>query len=234
MTSHGNNNPPLRMFYIDDSGSVDTGYVVYSWIETAPVDWRIGLRHWLDLRKELYVKYKIPPSNELHATKIANGRGRPSIDPAVNNSKPLGRQIMQDALTAIQGSGILRVGTVYRQTSARGRAYQQERQAVYADLVAHIDNKLTSAGELGMIFMDGDGSDPNYHQAHRDLKLATRSIIEDPLFQASHTSQWMQMADLAAWTAYQGLLRHPGKKLFWDWYSTYLAGCDVNGGPIAI
>ncbi|HEX5400730.1 MAG TPA: hypothetical protein VFX16_00355, partial [Pseudonocardiaceae bacterium] len=33
-----------------------------------------------------------------------------------------------------------------------------------------------------------------------------------------HRSQWVQMADLTAWSAYQGLLRHEGKQFAWTWY----------------
>jgi hypothetical protein len=43
-----------------------------------------------------------------------------------------------------------------------------------------------------------------------------REVIEDPLFQGWHVSQWVQMADLAAWSTSQGLLRHPGKDFSWD------------------
>jgi hypothetical protein len=44
---------PVRLFYVDDSGAPNTGWVVYSWIECAVADWRHGLRWWLDLRKRL-------------------------------------------------------------------------------------------------------------------------------------------------------------------------------------
>jgi hypothetical protein len=227
-------NSPVRLYYIDDSGAEATGWVVYSWIETSPDNWRYGLRQWLDMRRDLYAKFKIPPSNELHATKLANGRGNPSTDPKINGSKAAGRAVMQHALAAIQASNTLEVGTVYRQTSARGRAYHRERQDVYAALIAQLDLQLEAAGQLGIVFMDGNGNDSGYNNAHRQLKLATRRIIEDTLFQPSHTSQWIQMADITAWVTYQSLLRHAGKRWAWNWYDTYLAGCDVNGGPTAI
>lgn len=82
--------------------------------------------------------------------------------------------------------------------------------------------------------MNGDGTDTGYAKAHRELKLATRSIIEDPLFQGSHLSQPVQVADLTAWTTYQHLLRHPGKRQFWGWYEQYLRALDVNRGPLAL
>ncbi|MDQ1743127.1 MAG: hypothetical protein QOE23_1466 [Pseudonocardiales bacterium] len=222
---------PMRMFYIDDSGAEDTGYVVYSWIETSPQLWRVGLRHWLDLRRDLYARYKIPPATELHATKFAAGRQHPSTDPAFNASKTLRRDVMQQALGVIGASDALRVGTVYRKTTARRKAYHQERQSLYADLITSLDTQLIADGHLGLVYMDGNGTDRGYNNAHRALKLDTRAIIEDPMFQSSTASQWMQMADFAAWTAYQSLLRHPGKKWAWSWYRAYLGGSDVYGGP---
>jgi len=94
--------------------------------------------------------------------------------------------------------------------------------------------RLGAVREHGLIFMDGDGTSTNYYAAHRGLKLAHRNIIEDPLFQQSHRSQWVQMADLVAWTGYQSLLRHPGKRFAWSWYEECLGICDVNGGPLAL
>jgi hypothetical protein len=37
------------------------------------------------------------------------------------------------------------------------------------------------------------------------------------------------MADLAAYSAYQGLLRLPHKTFAWNWYTKYLGVRDVNG-----
>jgi len=163
------------MFYVDDSGSVNTGYVVYSWLETTSNKWAEGLRGLLDLRKKMYAQHKIPVSFELHATKFAGGHQSPSTNAALNNSALLRRAVM-----------------------------------------------------------DGDGSDRGYLNAHRNLKLASRNIIEDPLFQAAHRSQWIQMADLVAWAAYQSILQNPKKQFAWNWYKTHLGTCDVNGGPIPL
>jgi hypothetical protein len=55
-------------------------------------------------------------------------------------------------------------------------------------LVAHLDARVGAACELGMIFMDGDGTAAGYYNAHRVLKLAHRNIIEDPLFVPAHRS----------------------------------------------
>lgn len=225
---------PLRLFYVDDSGAPDTGFVVYSWIEMQPEQWRGVLRSWLDFRKQLYVRYKIPPAEELHSTKFVGGRAHPSTDPAVNASKSARRRVMRLALEAIGQCSDLKLGTVYSQTPARGQAYQRERERVYADFIQHLDTRLDQAAELGMVFMDGDGTDGGYYNAHRGLKLAHRRVIEDPLFQVAHRSQLVQMADIVAWTTYQSLLRHPGKQFAWGWYAQYLKTSDINGGPIQL
>jgi hypothetical protein len=224
---------PLRLFYIDDSGAEATGHIVYSWIETTPDGWREGLRAWLDLRRALYVDYLIPPAVELHATKFAGGRGRPSTRPT-NLTKTERWAAITQSLAVIGSTPALRVGTVHRHTTARRAAFHQEQAAVYEALVASLDRRLGAARALGMIVMDGNGEDPAYYDAHRGLKLAHRRIIEDPLFQHSHRSQWVQMADLTAWTAYQALARQPGKQFAWDWYDRHLRPADVNGGPTSI
>jgi hypothetical protein len=141
---------------------------------------------------------------------------------------------MKLALARIGSTPCLSVGTVYRVTGATGSAYAAERAQVYGKLVAHLDVRLAAAGELGMIFMDGDGSETAYFSAHRNLKLAYRHVIEDPLFQASHRNQWVQMADIIAWSAYQKVRQAPERKFAWDWYDAHLLHRDVNGGPLAV
>ncbi|GAA5037842.1 DUF3800 domain-containing protein [Actinopolymorpha pittospori] len=219
----------VRLFYVDDSGAAATGWVVYSWIECRVDDWRAGLRKWLDLRKQLYAEHHIPPAYELHATKFVNGRGNPSTNTAWNRSKHLRGEVAELALSTIGECGELQVGTVYRHTETRGTAYARQQAEVYRAMVDHLDRRLAATNGLGLLLVDGDGTDPAYQAAHRDLKLATRHVIEDPLFQPAHRSQWIQMADFAAYCAYQSLLRIPAKNFSWDWYEAHLRPCDVNG-----
>lgn len=225
---------PVRLFYVDDSGSVATGLVVYSWIECDIQEWRVGLKTWLELRRDLYARFRIPPAYELHASQFVNGRGRPSTDPEWNLSKQNRWAVTEELLATIGDCPQLRVGTVFRHTDARGHHYHREREALYVELISHLDERLTSTDELGMVFMDGDGSAAGYYAAHRGLRLSRRRVIEDPLFQASHRSQWVQMADLAAYAAYHAILRHPSKAFCSGWYDQYLKGCDPNGGPLRL
>jgi hypothetical protein len=72
--------PTVRLIYVDDSGSEQTGWAVYSWIECTATGWRDGLRAWLELRRRLYQEHRIPADYELHASKFIGGRGNPSLD----------------------------------------------------------------------------------------------------------------------------------------------------------
>jgi hypothetical protein len=91
---------------------------------------------------------------------------------------------------------------------------------VYQELVLFLDARLLRADELGMLVMDGDGTDGSYCSAHRALPLATRSLIEDPGFQHSRRSQWVQIADLVAYASYQHLARLPETRFAWNWHAT--------------
>ena len=225
---------PVRLFYMDDSGTVKTGWIVYSWVEFAITDWNQVQADWLNLRRDLYAQYRIPPSVELHTARFVGGRGNPSTDPAWNRHKRHRSEVLLRVLTALADSPHLRVGTVYRATTATGPAYAKERADVYERLIRQLDARLGADSEYGMVFMDGNGTDPSYAAAHRALKLDVRNVVEDPLFQHSHNSQSVQMADLIAWSAYQGLARNPGQSFAWDWYARYLQPRDVNGGPVGI
>lgn len=225
---------PARLFYVDDSGAQETGWAVFAWIECTFPNWSTGLRAWLDLRKSLYAQHQIPPSAELHATLFINGRGNPSQNPGLNMSKSARHAVAEEALATICQCAELHVGSVYRHTTARRKAYAAERNATYVGMVDHLDTRLGAAGENGMIIMDGDGTETSYYSAHRGLKLSSRNLIEDPLFVPAHRSAWVQMADFVAWTTYQSLLQHPGKRFAWGWYDRYLRACDVNGGPVEV
>ncbi|MGM1064229.1 DUF3800 domain-containing protein [Saccharothrix sp. Mg75] len=217
----------VRLFYIDDSGARSSALVVYGWVELSVADWRPALRSWLDWRKHLNATSGVPASYELHATRFANGRGRPTKTDW-DHSKANRSRAMVDALRTIAAMPGVRTGAVCR--DAAGTRYADAKAAVYADLIRMIDDRLTATGRHGLVIMDGDGTDPSYRQAHRTLKLATRNLVEDPLFQGSHLSQWVQVADLVAYAAYQAVLRAPGKELMWDWYPELLGSTCTTGG----
>jgi hypothetical protein len=227
-----------RLLYIDDSGSVNFGgLVVYGWVEVDPAGWRVGLRAWLNLRKELFREYGIPVSEELHATEFVNGRSRISVFPPTRFQptpglvlwKDLGREVALKCLATLRDCPHIRTGAVYRWTGLKGSAYSQARHDLYHQFIQELDAELAAADSFGFVTMDG--TDTTYRNAHRALKLDTRHLIEDPAMHDSRHSQWTQMADLVAYSANLHLNRHPGNQFGWNWYTDYLAGSDPHGGP---
>lgn len=223
-----------RLLYVDDSGSERFGWIVYGWVECSPRGWRRGLRSWLELHKELWRDHQIPPATELHATHYSNGRGRVSTNPQITLWKDLGREVAQNGLALLADCEDLKVGATYRKTSASGTDYYRQKADLYRQLVEHWDQEHAAEDSFVLVSMDGEGTDPIYFNAHRSLPLDTRHVIEDPLFHDSKRSQWMQMADLVAYTVYQHLDRHQHNEFAQHWYAEYLQGSDVNGVPLAL
>jgi Protein of unknown function (DUF3800) len=217
----------VRLFYVDDSGSPESRLVVFGWVELLAVDWSSALRVWLDWRRHLHTTVGIPASYELHATKFGSGRGRPSgTDWDLHKANRA--TTMVSALTTIAALPGVATGAVYRPIVPY-RHYYDTKTALYAELINRLDQRLARNGELGMVLMDGDGTDPMYRTTHRGLKLATRRIIEDPWFQGAHLSQWIQVADFVAYTAFATLHRPPARRVMWEWYPTLLGAGSITG-----
>jgi hypothetical protein len=225
-----------RLIYVDDSGHPQSGLVVYGWVEFAPDRWAGVLREWLNTRKALWRDSGVPVTQELHTTEYVNGRGRISrhfpdrhLHGGVQYWKDFGREVAVQCLETLRSTEGLRVGAVYRQGDPA--EFARTRQEAYAAFVNSVEGELAAAGSLGMIFMDGDGSDTSYRSTHRSLKLSQRRVIEDAIHLDSRQSQLEQMADLVAWSAYNSVERHSSNEFAWDWYSTYLAERDPQRQP---
>lgn len=222
-----------RLIYVDDSyNESHSGLIVYGWVECHPTRWRHALSTWLELRKELYREFTIPPSIELHATKFVNGRDRLVTDntsvPAefftgdgALRKKDIGRAVAIRCLETLSRSADISTGAVYTQTTHRGKDFAEQKYALYRRLVHHWDAECRTFGSYAMVTMDGD--DPHFLDAHRSLKLADRHIIEDPTLHDSRRSQWIQMADLVAYTSLMSLNRHRQNEFAWHWYRDHLA-----------
>ena len=212
---------PVRLFYVDDSGAERSGYATFSWVELAIDDWNRGLGEVLAWRAHLDHMYGIPKRYELHSTDFANGRGNPSLrGDTWNRRKAYRSQVLQESFHRFSLWPWMSAGTVYSRTELRRDDFARERARVYQELVRMLDARLRADGELGLLVMGGDGTDGSYYAAHRDLALETRALVEDPAFQHSHRSQWVQIADLVAYAAYQHLVRLPEKQFAWEWYGT--------------
>lgn len=226
-----------RLVYVDDSGHPESGLVVYGWIECAPHDWHDVLGQWLDHRRRLWRHYGVPVHHELHMTKYALGRGRISttVPPAFVDEKgqslwkELGGAVARESLETMSSTQGLTVGAVYRQ--ATRSTWAENRTDVYRVLVDRLDRTLDAAGSLAMVFMDGDGSDKSYRQVHRGLKRGLRSVIEDPIYTDSRTSQLMQMADHVAWCANASIAKIPKHEFAHGWYEQHLSPRDPLRAP---
>lgn len=205
------------------------------------MEWRRGLRHWLEHRKYLWSEYGVRADKEFHATQFVNGRGDVSDNHRVLDrkffngqgrvlAKVLGRAIAVDSLQAISSCKFLEAGAVWRSTVARGDDFTGQKYDLYAKFLSWLDRRLAADDAYGLIVMDGD--DPHFRAEHRKLKLDSRHIVEDPVMHDSKKSQWVQMADLVAYTAFMRLNRHPDNESGWEWYDTYLA--PKNGNPIEL
>lgn len=229
-----------RLIYVDDSyDEKHSGFIVFAWVEVRPEAWRVGLRAWLELRKDLFREFTIPPSQELHATQFVSGRGCHVTEASALDQKYLdesgealkkdvGRAVAVKCLEAIRDCEHLRVGAVFTQTDKRGPEFAQERYALYERLINHWDCEHAEAGTFLMVTMEGE--DRHFLEAHRRLSLDERHLIEDPAMHDSSSSQWIQMADLVAYLALKSLNRHKSANFCWDWYNDYLSSSDVNGG----
>lgn len=225
-----------HLVYVDDSGHPQSGLVVYGWIEFRPDRWSTVLQSWLDTRKRLWREFRIPVTEELHATAYVNGRARISKeipDRHVHDEheywKDFGREVAVECLETLRCTENLMVGAVWRRGPAKDIA--RTKQETYAALIQRFEQELAGRGSLALVFMDGDGSDSSYRSTHRSLKLAERRVIEDAVHIDSRTSQLVQMADLVAWSANVHIDRHPGNEFAWEWYSTHLAERDPRREP---
>jgi uncharacterized protein DUF3800 len=218
----------FRFHYLDDSGSPDTGYATFTWLALGPEHWDTARALWTAFRTDLETRYRIPAAARLHATDLLTGRRNASLDSDVD-LRSVGRRIVREGLEVIAGMPGLSVGTVYR----RGVHPGQTKHGLYRALLAYLDEQLRRAGTLGMLFIDGDGSDHRYAAAHGTLPPVAPNLIEAPVFRPAEDDQWVQMADFAAWSAYQSILRRPNRRRFWNWYPRTVGRLDPTG-PIPL
>lgn len=228
--------PLNRLIYADDSGHPKTGLVVYGWIEFSPDRWSSVLSNWLDTRKRLWREYRIPVTQELHTTDYVNGRGRIStqipdrhVHEGVEYWKDFGREVALECLETLRCTEGLTLGAVYRRGDPKDLAVT--RTQTYESLVDRFEKELVLSDSLGLVVMDGDGSDPSYRNTHRNLELSQRHVIEDAIHLDSRNSQLVQMADLVAWSANSAVDQHARNEFAWNWYADHLAERDPKRKP---
>ena len=214
----------FRMYYVDDSGDPTKGIVVYSWIEVDTAQAPEATAVWRRFRQQLFESYGIPTDFELHSTDFLAGRGHPSTEEKVNHSKLVRREILIDALKIIGDLPGVRVGAVYRTSPRRRSGFAEAIRDVFCRLVLGVDRRLFLAQVQGAMVIDGtgDGSCDIYVRLFRSLSLSGQHLMTDPLFQPSSGSQWIQIADIVAFSAFQAVVKRPDREYCWTWFEDYI------------
>ncbi|WP_155049563.1 DUF3800 domain-containing protein [Microbacterium sp. ZXX196] len=211
------------MCYIDDSGDSRHGVVLTALIieETA---WSRNLQAWLEGRRAIHREFGVPKTRELHANKLYKGRG--SFCETKEQERRFG-----DAQRAAAGRIMLSHLSREESTVISIGAPERSSTVVYAKLIAALEEWAAALDTRLMLFYDGQQgvldegaslehqreawerairSAAPYRNAHRDLDLTTRRVVEDVIMQDSRYSQFIQAADLLAYGAYQKHLQnHP-------------------------
>lgn len=201
--------------YVDDSGDEVTA--VYAALLVPVEKWSVTLRTWLTYRANLYATYAIPADFELHAKDLVQpGKNRPAptVPFGVNTELRLRKRVVETALATLGSMENLRI-------IAKVMPHAKPEQC-YISLVKQIDRMMLEEDGHAVMVVDGDGSERYQTAAHRDLKLDTRRVIEDPWFQGSHHSQLVQMADLASYAVFQAHKLRESRRWMWGWYASYL------------
>jgi len=203
--------------YVDDSG--DHEYSLHTGLLFPQEWWTEYLRRWLQFRRTIYQQHGVPSRYELHSYEWVMGKGKPvggNPEAPVNRSVSLRREIAENALKTINSMLDLRVVTCRYPGPIKSEAY--------ARFIQEISVQLIESDAHAVIVMDGDpiNPDPHVRRAHRDLPVESRRVLEDGWIQNSAASQFIQMADLAAYSAHQAVVKNNARKFMWDWYETYL------------
>ncbi|MGW2540455.1 DUF3800 domain-containing protein [Kitasatospora sp. NPDC001574] len=198
-----NREPVSRCFYLDDSGDLNRGIMLYGWIAVATellpeLEQRI-----LRFRGELLHRYGIPVDYELHAHKFVVGRGRPGGRDLSGMERRRATRSMLDFLAGLPG---VTIGSVFRD----GLFKSDRRQVAetFAGALRRIDAQLVAENEYGELVIDGNGTDPLYQQVFDQVRPAR---IAGLAFAPAHENQWLQFADLVAYLAFQGLVLAPNR-----------------------
>ncbi|MEV8366157.1 DUF3800 domain-containing protein [Streptomyces niveus] len=203
-----------RIYYIDDSGIPKTGLALYSALGVSVRDSPQILRAWHRLRDDWLTTHGVPIDFELHTSRFLGGRGRPG---GGNPLKIERYRMAQEALDVLGVQPGLSITTVYCDYAGNWR----EAKAVsYARLLRRLDQQLSLTGERAALVVDGDGSEDLYEHIHHEIRPAR---IPLPAAQVpAHTSDWLQMADLVAYTACQAIAQMEPKGFMWGWYARHL------------
>ncbi len=203
---------------MDDSGNEKI--TMFSAVSVPVQAWTAALDSWLGWRRHLRAVHEIDVRSRLHAADWLAGRGRPSGDPesAINRSKPVRWREFVSALDTVAVMPGVEVMTTF--------APGDRRKPPYRALMNWIDWRLRETDDYGLIVLDGESGE--LRTMHRELDIATRRIVEDPWMRGARESQWPQVADFVAHTAFQAVVRAPNRAFLWEWYEQRLGAVIVR------
>ncbi|WP_405619159.1 DUF3800 domain-containing protein [Streptomyces sp. NBC_01508] len=203
-----------RVYYIDDSGIPKTGLALYSALGVSVWYAPQIQRAWHRLREDWLATQGVPTDFELHASQFLGGRGRPG---GGNPLKIERYRMAQEALDVLGVQPGLSITTAY---CDRAGNWREAKAASYSRLLRRLDQQLGLTGECAALVVDGDGSEDLYERVHQEIRPARIPLpaAEVP----AHTSDWLQMADLVAYTACQAIARLEPKRYMWGWYARHL------------
>lgn len=214
------------VLYTDDSGD-GAGDVFFSGL-LIPIDqWTESLRRWLKFRRWMHKQHQVSARYELHAYQWIPAKDVPVPgDPTapVNTTKGIRQQVAENGLKTISKLPGLGVITVRHPSPVKADAYET--------LLNAVDDALRKQDAWALLVVDGDPKNPDPHvrDAHRKLDIERRRIIEDGWHQDASMSQFIQMADLVAHSAFQAHDRAPGRQFMWDWYKKHIHAVEWHCG----
>lgn len=208
--------------YVDDSGNENRA--VYLALLIPLEHWNVTQQDWLAFRGKLYSALGVPADVELHAAEIAQpGKGKlaPGLTYGVNTDRGKRRKLLE--------LGTAQVGQLEHVRIIAHQDVHITPEKCYNALLKKIDRVLLEEDSWALMVVDGTNTDASHFRAHRQLDPQNRRIIEDPWKQDSALNQMVQMADLAAYTLFQGHELYEGRNFMWGWAKKYLHDREWSG-----
>ncbi|WP_461164936.1 DUF3800 domain-containing protein [Arthrobacter sp. R4-81] len=201
--------------YIDDSGNENRA--VYLALLIPAERWSETLREWLTFRANVYKVFEVPADVELHAAEVVQAGKNilaPGVKYGVNTDAGRRKKLLNHAVLKIGQLEHVRIVSYQDTLITPAQCYER--------LLKRLETLLAAEDSCAIVIVDGEDSDTEHKKAHRRLKLDDRRVLEDPWKQDSKHSQLVQMADLAAYTLFQGHELFQPRAFMWPWMQKFL------------
>lgn len=207
----------MHLCYIDDSGDSKHG-VTLTALLIAEKDWSSVLAFWLRGRREIFNEFGVLKNREIHANHLYKGRKNYCATPQENARFGTAKRAAAGRMLL---SWLARASCI----AVTFGTSEVSKPGAYARAIAALEDWAAEQDTYLLIFYDGQqgmtapedevsaehrrelweravrDAKP-YRAVHRDLDIADRRIIEDPIMQDSRYSQLIQAVDLIAYGAF--------------------------------